>query len=102
MFFFRVRKWFKAEEPNSQEKHAKIRFEVEQENTSIWKSIKYFVPLPGLTILWFMCGVHLLFELDILKFTAESNIVGSAGTGRTRRAAAEPQFSKSTIGDILD
>ena len=100
IFFFRIRKWLcgkkEAEETtlNSQEKHAKIRLEVEEENTSVWKQIKYFVPLPGLTILWFMCAVHLLFELDMLKFTAESNIVGSAGTGRTRRQTGDPQFAK--------
>jgi hypothetical protein len=48
--------------------------------------------LPGITLLWFLCGIHLLFELDLLKFTPQTSLLGSAGSGKAKRPTGEPEI----------
>jgi len=63
---------------------------------------KFLTPLPGLTLLWLLCAIHLLFELDLLKFSPQTSLLGAAGSGRTRRNVGEPEIPIGLSEDMLN
>jgi hypothetical protein len=83
------------------ERVAARRYQAEKNAGSLSHMCKFMSPLPGLTLMWLLCSIHLLFELDLLKFTPQTSFLGAAGSGRTRRNVGEPEIPIGLSEDIL-